>query len=282
MFISVSSGAYNGHSLRVAFEEVARIGATHLELIFIHGFSDPFEESFFSSANAAELRALYSHHGLEPGAFAAHLDLSKEDAVGQFLARMDFAKALGSQIVITYAAPLDRERDFYVNMEKFARHAADIDITIALENPGDGRRNVVDSGRSGAEALRRIGSPWVKFNYDFGNLMSHFGEDLRPEDDIWQVAPETAHLHVKDSRRVEDGWVFPEVGTGDIDFGRVFRELDSRGLRPPLCLEVPVGMRRDVFGRPSQVEPALSAEETSRVLKGSLEYARRLTTGWGL
>ncbi len=280
-FISVSSGAYNGYPLPVAFEEVARIGATHLELIFIHGFSNPFEESYFSARNAAEVERLYAASGLRCGAFAAHMDLSTREALTQFIARMDFAKAIGSDFMITYAAPIDREREFSSNMEIFVRHAEDIDIVIAFENPGDGKRNLIEAGRSGAEVMRRFASPHVKFNYDFGNLMSQFRHDVMPEEDLAHVIDHTVHLHLKDSRRTAVGWEYPAIGDGDIDFEAIFADLHERGIDLPMCLEVPVTMTRDLYGAATLAASPPPLAETNATLRRSLDVATRLTAPFG-
>lgn len=276
-FISISSGAYIGHPLHVAFDEVAKIGGTHLELIFIHGFSNPFEESFFCDESAKEVRKLYSDSGLKCGAFAAHMNLSTPEAIPQFIARMDFAKAIGAHFMITYAAPMDREVEFYKNMELFVRHAEEIDMVIAFENPGDGKRNIIDAARSGAKVIERLGSDYVKFNYDFGNLMTHFREDVLPEEDFLHVLDNTVHLHVKESKRIESGWSFPAVGKGDIDFKCVFQELKDRGIALPFCLEVPVTQERDVYGIPKPVAVPPTLEERAEILKYSLDYTRELS-----
>lgn len=276
-FISISSGAYNGHPLNVAFEEVAKIGGTHLELIFIHGFSNPFEESFFCDASAAEVRKLYDANGLKPGAFAAHMDLSTPESVPQFLARMDFAKGIGAHFMITYAAPLHMEKEFYQNMEIFVSHAEELNLPIAFENPGDGKRNIIEAGRSGAQVIKRMGSEYVKFNYDFGNLMSHYREDVLPEEDFLHVLDNTVHLHVKDSHRTDSGWEFPAIGQGDIDFDFIFTELARRNKDLPLCLEVPVTMTRDVYGKPMMAEVPPSLDDIALTLIESLRYTREAT-----
>lgn len=276
-FISISSGAFIGHPQHVAFEEVARIGGTHLELIFIHGFTAPFEESYFCDKSAGEVNNLYAANGISCGAFAAHMDMTKENAVAEFTARMDFAKAIGSDYMITYAAPLHKEREFYVNMEIFVKHAEDIGMIIAFENPGDGKRNIIEGGRSGASVMKRMGSKHVKFNYDFGNLMSQYREDVIPEEDIMHVLDWTEHLHMKDSRRIDSGWEFPAVGDGDVKFTEIFKTIAPKCMDMPLCLEVPVTQVRDVYGVPKTVDLLPTLEEIRTTLKQSLSFARELT-----
>lgn len=276
-YISISSGAYNGHPMHVAFEEVAKLGASHLELIFIHGFSNPFEESFFNPASARQTRAMYDDHGLDCGAFAAHMDLSGPEAVEQFTARMDFCKGIGATYMITYAAPLHLADIFYRNMEVLVRHAEDIGVVIAFENPGDGKRNLIEAARSGAEVIRHFGCEQVKFNYDFGNLTSQYREDVLPHEDFLHVIDDTVHLHVKDSRRTPDGWSYPAIGDGDIDWPTIFGEFERRGQHLPLCLEVPVTMTRDVYGTPKLAEIPPSLDDIAHTLGKSLDYVRTLT-----
>ena len=46
--ISVSTAAFDGYDLSVAIDEISRLGASHVELAFIQGYMDSFDEDYFS------------------------------------------------------------------------------------------------------------------------------------------------------------------------------------------------------------------------------------------
>jgi hypothetical protein len=75
------------------------------------------------------------------------------------------------------------------NMERLVEKAESLNMIIGLENPGDGKENIIDSGKAGTPVLQQIGSDLVRFNYDFGNVISHFKERLRPEEDYKYALP---------------------------------------------------------------------------------------------
>jgi len=276
-FISISSGAYNGYNLETCCEEVAKIGATYIELIFIHGYSDPFEEDYFNNQNAQTVRQSFANNGLKSGAFSSHMDLTKDSSVEIFMKRMDFAREIGSNIIITYTGPLDQRSVFLKNIEVLADYAKRLELIIALENPGDANRSIIGSGKSAAELIKEIDSEHIKVNYDFGNLMSEYREDIRPEKDFKNVLNDIVHLHIKDTIRKDDGWRYPEIGKGEIDFVSIFRTIKEESPNIPMCLEIPLSMvLRDINGIPVLSSTPLSLNQISGILKGSLDYVNTL------
>jgi len=54
-------------------------------------------------------------------------------------------------------------------LETLAAHEEDLNLKIALENLGDGRKNLLNTGRLAGSLIQRIGSPHVRMNYDSRN-----------------------------------------------------------------------------------------------------------------
>jgi sugar phosphate isomerase/epimerase len=145
-----------------------------------------------------------------------------------------------------------------------------------LENPGDGKENVVNSGETGASIIRHIASDWVRLNYDFGNVISHFFERLRPEEDFIYALPFSAHLHIKDVKSKGQGWSFVEIGKGSIDYSFILKTLASKYQQIPVSLEIPLRITRDRDASPRRAASPLPLDEIRSILKGSLNYVKKI------
>jgi sugar phosphate isomerase/epimerase len=272
--LSISTVAFDGYSLPAAFEQIARIGAGHVEVAYIPGYMDPFTEEVFEPARARGLAAQLRQAGLSCAALSAHMDLSRAGAVEIFRRRLEFASELGAGLVVANAGPPSRERALLRNVGPLAARAADLGLTLALENPGNGRRNLLDTGALGARLVERLGLPNVGLNYDFGNLLTHLRGQVRPEEDFPAALPRTVHLHVKDAARQGPWWVFPEVGQGAVDYRRILSDPRIRDL--PISLEIPLRLRRRPSGFPCRSAQPLGIEQIAEVLRGSLAFVQSL------
>ena len=270
--LSISTSAYDGYDFPTILKEISQLGASYVELAFIQGYMDPFDEDYFSEMNAKMIQGLLSDTGLSCFAFSAHMDLAGKGAVDIFKKRMVFGKTVGAKIIITNAAPRSQEKEFFQNIVALADIAKSLDMIIALENPGDGKENVVNSGETGASIIRQIASDWVKLNYDFGNVISHFYERVRPEEDFIYALPFSAHFHIKDVKSNGQGWSFVEIGKGSINFRSILNHLKSENHTHPLSLEVPLRVTRAPDALPRRLASPVSLDEIRRVLKGSLDF----------
>ena len=160
------------------------------------------------------------------------------------------------------------------NMETLSREAESLNLIIGLENPGDGKENIINSGKDGAMVVREIDSEWVKLNYDFGNVISHFFERFRPEEDFIYALPFSAHLHIKDVKSNGQGWSFVEIGKGSIDYSFILKTLASKYPQIPISLEIPLRITRDRDASPRRAASPLPLDEIRNVLKGSLNYVK--------
>jgi sugar phosphate isomerase/epimerase len=274
--LSISAAAFDGYELPVVFAEIAALGARDVELAFIQGYMDAFGEEAFSDQRSKSVRQDLAEAGLSCFAFSAHMDLSTPGAADIFEKRMVFAKSVGAGVIVTNAAPHFREMEFFQNIEVLARKAEELDLIIGLENPGDGRENVVNCGETGAKTIQRIGSSFVRLNYDFGNVLSHFSGRRRPEEDFLPGLPFTAHLHLKDVKVFEEGWFFTEIGKGDINYPAIFRRLSEEKQTLPMSLEIPLRFNRAKDASPRRAANPVPRERIREILQGSLRYVQTL------
>jgi len=272
--ILISTAAYDGYDLATAFKEISALGVDLVEIAFIQGYTDPFTEAYFKPENAAQILNLLAACGLKCMSFSSHVDLSQPGIVDLFKNRMAFARRVGATYIVTNAAPLKNKRRFMQHIKELGQTAERMQMVIVLENPGDGKANVIDSGQPAAHLIEEIGLDAVKVNYDFGNLLSHCFEKLRPEEDYKFAVNCTAHYHIKDVAFDESGWYFTRIGKGSIDYRRILRELAALPEAVPLSLEIPLRIRRAPDASPRRAPMPVGLDKIRRVMQGSLEFVR--------
>jgi sugar phosphate isomerase/epimerase len=279
--LSISTAAFDGHDLSVTLDKIASLGVSHVEMAFIQGYTNPFGEEVFSPENGGRLQKLLSNTGLSCFAFSAHMDLGTEESVKVFVKRMEFASQLGAKVIVTNAGLVQGKRAFMKNMAALARVAESLNLIIGLENPGDGKENIINSGKDGAMVVREMDSDWVKLNYDFGNLISHLYDKVRPEEDYREALPYSVHLHIKDVKSDGQGWGFTEIGKGSIDYRSVLNQLKSEEPSLPLSLEIPLRLTRAPDASPRRKASPLPLDEIRSILKGSLDFVKGILDGKG-
>ncbi len=268
--VSVSAAPYDGWEAAVVLESLARCGSTQIEPAFIVGYTEPFDETAFSEAEATRWSSLLRTSGLGCHALSSHIDLGREDAVAVFLRRMDFARRLGARVINTNAAVRENEAAFFRNIEPLVRHAEAIGLVIGLENPGDARPNLIDVAADGIALVRQIDAPEFRLNYDPGNTESH-RPDIDPVADAILALDACAHLHLKAVRRVEDGWINVALGEGNRDLEPLRAALDARP-ELPVGIELPLRMRRGQDAQPWRRVARLPLQGIEAAVRRSLAW----------
>ncbi|KQX51311.1 MULTISPECIES: sugar phosphate isomerase/epimerase family protein [Ensifer] len=272
--ISVSGAPYDGHSRSAMLDSVAKIGFTHFEPAFIVGYTEPFDETAFSSSNANEWRKAISIAGLSCHAFSSHIDLGLDGSVEVFTGRMEFAAALGAKVIATNAAARAREASFFRNVEILLKRAETLNITIALENPGDGSDNLINTARDGVALVERLASPFLKLNYDAANTASHRPDMGDLAEDAILALPASAHAHIKDVRRTEQGWFFTPIGDGEVGCGRLLRAVaELPGF--PVSIELPLRLHRGADAQPIRRYDPVPLTTIEEMLTRSLKIVRQ-------
>ncbi|KTQ96473.1 hypothetical protein NS226_07815 [Aureimonas ureilytica] len=269
--VSVSAAPYDGYSPAEAFESLARIGATHVEPAFIVGYTEPFDESAFAPDRASVYRRLIEEQGLGCVAMSSHIDLGLSTAVEVFTGRMRFAAAIGARIIATNAAARVRQDAFFAHMDLLLRRAEDLGVVIALENPGDGSDNLLNTAEDGLALVRRIGSDHLGLNYDAANTASHRPTLQDFADDAIAAMPACVHIHVKDLVRRETGWHFTAIGEGTIGCERI---LKAARAAMPVSIELPLRLHRGPDAQPVRRAERVPLPEIEKVVARSLATVR--------
>jgi len=269
--VSVSTAAFDGYDLAVALDEIAAAGAGLVEVAYIEGYM-AFDETAFADPNAAAVAEALRGAGLASVAVSAHVNAGLPGAVDQLKRRIAFARRLGAGILITNAAPADRRQDFLRNLEALIPEAEMHEVVLAFENPGHGSDALIGTAADGATLVRSVGSPWVRVNYDIGNVFTYSREEVRPEDDIAAALPHAVHLHAKDVRSTPEGWRFMAIGEGSIAYDRVLARLARHEPRIPIGLELPLRLRRPGRRDPVRAPEPLPLPVIRDAVRRSLAY----------
>ena len=273
--VIISTAAFDGYDLATAIEEIAAVGADGVEVAFIEGYTEPFTEEDFNQKHADEILTHLNKHNIPCLSFSAHMDLTKANGVEIFTKRMAFARMLGADTIISNAAPLGKIDEFYKNIHELGLAARKIGIHIGLENPGDGKANVIDTAHDAGPVIDKIALDTVGLNYDFGNLISHCFEKVKPEKDYHLALAQTSHYHIKDVIPKGDGWVFTPIGDGMIDYKTILAAI-ARDPRPlPLSLEIPVRLSRAADASAIRSDKPVDKEAIREVLKRSMSFVRQ-------
>jgi sugar phosphate isomerase/epimerase len=273
--VLISTVAFDGYNLATAIEEIAKVGADGVEVAFIEGYTEPFTEEDFNQTHADEILSHLKKHGIPCPSFSAHMDLTKENGVEIFKRRMIFAHMLGADTIVTNAAPLAKKDEFLSNIIQLGQAAKTIGINIGLENPGDGKANVIDTASQAGPVIDEIALETVGLNYDFGNLISHCFEKVKPEEDYRFALPQTNHYHVKDVVRQGGGWGFCPIGEGMIDYKEILSAIAGDPRPLPVSLEIPLRLARAADAGPIRADKRVDIDLIRQVLKRSMDFVRQ-------
>ena len=274
--ILVSTIAYDGYDLDTAFRGIADAGAKYVELAYSEAYTAAVTEDSFSKEAASLVLQSLAAAGVSCLTLAAHTDMSLPGSVDKFKRRIDFTSYLGAKYVVSTAGPIANRERFLENIKILGDYSAEKGITICLENMGDGKPNIIDSGQPALELVKEIGLPSVKVNYDFANLLPHCNEILRPEEDYKIALQETGYFHVKDAAKDDNGhWYFPSIGTGIIDFEKILPAIGAQPEPIPLALELSLRITRLPDATPVRAEKPVPLETIGEALEKSLQFVKQ-------
>lgn len=273
--VLISTAAFDGYDLNTAIAEIAAVGADGVEVAFIEGYTDPFTEETFNRAYADEILKCLAKHNISCNSFSAHMDPTKPNAVEIFKRRIEFAQMLGADTIITNASPTARRAEFMANIRELGRFSESLGVVICLENPGDGKANVIDTAEKGGQVIDEIGLDSVRLNYDFGNVISHCFEKIKPEKDYLLALQQIGHYHIKDVAREGTGWVFTVIGDGLIDYRTVLTDISSDPRNLTVSVEIPLRLKRGADAAPIRSSQPVALNVIRRVLQQSMEFVHQ-------
>lgn len=248
------TNSYHTYSFEQALDGIARAGFRGVELTAVPGWT----EHVSLDDDPADVRRRLDAHGLEAVSLSAHSDLTTREGLEHGLRGVAWAAAYGLPVLNTavggHQSADENEAAFLANVGELADAAARAGIVVALEIHGD----IMASSEVTLPLLEKIGSDAVRVNYDTANVEYYSGRSA--VEDLPQIVPYLAHVHLKDTTGGKGNWNFPACGEGRVDFRRVLEILREGGYDGPVSVEI------EFTGEPW---PAL--EEVDRSMRASYE-----------
>jgi len=268
--ISVSSMAFDGYSLETALDELAGLGVRYVEPASVDKVFQHLVEEDFCDARAAWLKDQMAGRALSCVSLSAHMDLTQPDSVDRFRRRLEFAAAIGARIVNTIAGPTGGLAGFRANIPAIGGRAADLGLTLALENHGD----LVDRGQQIVEFIRGVDIPAVRANYDTGNAWYYSKGAINPVVELEQIASVMAHVHLKTPKIVDGLMRWVALGEGELDFPATGRVLQQRLPGVPVSFELSPRQRSRDFEPRWRAPEVPSLQEIRGIITRSLKAVR--------
>lgn len=225
--IGVVTSTYPNYNGEEAMEGISKAGFKYIELASAPEYFEhiPRPEKGVNKEIVDDVLKLSASYGLILQCIAGHTRIMKENCVDDFKKVLDFAGLAGVKFVTTDTGEVktkEDEKKFYSIIKELGDYAKDKGITICLEMHGIW----CNTGKIGAQIIKKADHPNVKLNYDTANVV-YFG-GVRPEEDIKYALPVMGYIHLKDhgTGKLQE-WDFPALGNGILDFGKIFKLLEQ-------------------------------------------------------
>lgn len=231
------------HPVDQAIAEVAGAGFAGVELMAAAPHASPYE---LDTAARAALRATISAAGLSLHSVnAPTLDFNlaaterplRDDAVRHYEAIIRLAADVRAPRVVVSPGrvhplqrpPMARVREWAVcSLSRLVPLAQELGVDLALENLPFGLFERVEELH---DVCVELGSPRVGITFDIANALGHDDPVLALD----RFADSIQLIQVSDSRH--DRWMHGEIGTGEIDFDRLWPRVRAHP-EIPVVLEV--------------------------------------------
>ncbi|MEE4261558.1 MAG: TIM barrel protein [Desulfobacteraceae bacterium] len=247
-YLALNTLVFHGRKFEEAFAMAAELGFKYVEPACIKNYYPGIiDDSFFSAENGRAFLNMAANVGLKVKSVGVHFNMGDhlKDA-DDMKKRLDFAREMGAEIVITNGAVRQNAKGFFDCIEKVTPVLEDYGLVLALENPGCGAADsIIATGGDGASLMGKLANPHVRLNYDASNVYSYSKGKVLPEDDYLYAAPHCVCLHLKQLKKDGNRWLFSALGDGVTDYGRIIKGIKARYGIPFMSLELPVNHMRD-------------------------------------
>ncbi|MEM4246266.1 MAG: sugar phosphate isomerase/epimerase family protein [Candidatus Bathyarchaeia archaeon] len=235
--LACSTNCYHGFDLDTALKGISKTGFSYVELASVKDYTEHVMPEQMTDQDLTRLKSRLSALSLTPISLSGHSNLTDQAGVESLKRRIEMAENLNMGVVNSGPGNLEAESQIPTlvsNLKHLAKYAQRKGVVVAVETHG----LVMGSGEAAAAVVRKVGSPWIKVNYDTGNVIFYGG--VRPEVDLKKTVKYLAHVHLKDKRGGRGVWDFPALGSGEVDFDNLLHTLSEEGYSGPVSVEVEV------------------------------------------
>lgn len=251
MYLSYSTWGMPLVPIDVAVAHCAGLGFDGLELTVIPGWST--DAAGLDAAERKRIRRLYDDHGLALCGMSGNTPLlaAEPEEHARNMARLrgylDLAAELqhpGETLTVSTtsggtAEEWDDVKDALVDrFGELAEHARRAGVIVGAEpHVGAALRRPEDA----LWLLDRVNSPGLTIHFD----ISHFNvQGMDMETVMAQLAPRSAHTHVKDERGIAPNHEFLIPGEGEMDYPRYLRAMARAGYDGHIVVEISIMVQR--------------------------------------
>lgn len=236
--VCLNSNTYHGYTLEEAVAGAHAAGIHAIEVAAVRGYTE-HARAEMSDEEIAEVLRLLEEHDIEPIGMCGHTNIMTPEGRSNFVGNLDLAERLGVKYVVTSTGEthdddtvIEDDSELVTILVDLAGEAAKRGLQLTVETHG----NNYGTGEKVAELVGKVGAENFGITYDTANVIFYGG--VHPYEDLKSSAAHVTSLHLKDKAGEPNEWNFPAVGTGDIDFERVFAALSETGSVAPLSIEI--------------------------------------------
>ena len=226
------TNSYHTYSFEEALDGIARAGFKGVELSAVPGWT----EHVSLEEDPARVRSEVERHGLVATVLSAHSDLTTPEGLEHGLKGLQWAARYPLPVMVTaiggHQGSSESEAAFLAHVPVLAKAAASAGVVVALEIHGD----IMASAERSLPLIEKIGSEWVRVNYDTANVEYYSGR--KAVEDLSAIIPYLAHMHLKDHKGGKGDWDFPACGEGNVDFARLHKILTASGYSGGYSVEI--------------------------------------------
>ena len=204
-----------------AFEHLASIGVRWVEVS-----ADP--------PNLDNVKAELDSHGLRAATVQGRCDLADADCAGKFRENVEFARALGANIIYVSVKAGDLDRQIaYERLRQIGDVAGEGGCVVSLETHPD----LVSNMDLALATMRGVGHPAVRVNFDTANI-HYYNKSIDGLAELRKIVDQLGSVHLKDTDGGYEKWFFPTFGEGIVDFKEVFAICNGAGFTGPFTMEI--------------------------------------------
>jgi sugar phosphate isomerase/epimerase len=262
-------------SFERALEGISRAGYRYVAFGLPHQGIEVPEENDGHTVEC--LNSLFTRYELQPVMLISTNQLAPGQPIARARKRLETAKALGIQEVLSLGtwgyrafpdeplpeAEMRLRNDAFVDKFRLiATEAEALDIHVTIK-PHTGNTATAFQMK---KTLDLIGSPFVKASYDPGNV--HYYEGVDSLDDMSAAADDLISFVAKDHRGLRANADFPIPGEGNVDFPGLFSILVGTGFSGSIVVERVDGTHSGAM-KPEEIDQRIqkARENLQRLLK---------------
>lgn len=205
-----------------AWTHLPEIGIRHIEMPV------PEPEQF------DHMRRKVADSGLIVTSLQARCDITQADAPAVMQPQLEACREFGAGICFLSIKAGDADRKpVWERLRAIGDHARDCGVTLALETHPD----LLMNADLALDTMQAVDHPNVRVNFDTGNIY-FYNLERSAQGDLAKVIDYVAAVHLKDSSGGYQEWNFPELGSGVVDFSKIFAILREHDFNGPCTMEL--------------------------------------------